>query len=187
MLLSSGYMLKTHMMKLISCLVVAGSLAIPAAAGAQSGKQTEKAGLKWKPLELAFSEAQEKDKKVLLDVYTDWCGWCKKLDKDVYGDQRVISYLNQHYTVVKLNAEETASVTYKGNKSTQAELAGSFGVRGYPTIIFFDSKGDPINSLPGYVDADRFLTIVKFIGEDYYKSMSWENYQKKTGSENTKE
>jgi thioredoxin-related protein len=109
------------------------------------------------------------------------------LDKDVYSDKRVVDYLTEHYYVVKLNAEDTASVTYKDKKSTKPQFAGAFGVKGYPTIIFFDSKGDPITSLPGYVDADKFLTIAKFIGEDYYKSMSWENYQKMNEPKNPKE
>jgi thioredoxin-related protein len=187
MFLQSRHMLKDRTMKWFLFLLAVIALAIPASECAQPRKQAEKAELKWKPFEAGFAEAQQHEKKVLLDVYTDWCKWCKKLDQDVYNDQRVISYLSQHYTVVKLNAEDNTNVTYKRKTSTKAELAGAFGVNGYPTIIFFDSKGDPINSLPGYVDADKFLTIAKYIGEDYYKTVTWEKFQKMGDSGGSKE
>ena len=180
-------MTKTFTIKIICYAVVLSALGMPASGFAQSTKEKPKAELSWKPFETGFAKANTEKKKVLLDVYTDWCGWCKRLDKDVYSDKRVVDYLTEHYYVVKLNAEDTASVTYKDKKSTKPQFAGAFGVKGYPTIIFFDSKGDPITSLPGYVDADKFLTIAKFIGEDYYKSMSWENYQKMNEPKNPKE
>ena len=156
-------------------------------ADARTGKDTAKAELKWKPFEAAFDKARGDDKKVLLDVYTDWCVWCKRLDSNVYTDQRVVSYLGKHYVVVKMNAEDTTNVTYKTRTSTKVELAHAFGVRGYPTIIFFDSKGEAITSIPGYVDANRFLAVAKFIGEDYYKKMTWDNYQKMSESGSPKE
>ena len=182
------------MKNIIVCLFLVSALALPAAASAQSGDKTPKpatktakAELKWQRFEAGFSQANEKDKKVLLDVYTDWCGWCKRLDKDVYSDQRVIKYLGEHYSVVKLNAEDSAKITYKEKTSSMRDLAGAFGVHGYPTIIFFDSKGEAITSIPGYVNAEKFLAVAKFIGEDYYKSMTWENFEEKNAAENPKE
>ena len=168
-------------------LLVILALSTRVVAGEPQKSAASKAELKWQPFEQGFAEAQKSDKKVILDVYTDWCGWCKKLDKDVYSDRRVVNYLNQHYVVVKLNAEDTSKISYKDKTSSKAQLAGAFGVRGYPTIIFFGSNGDPINSLPGYVDADKFLTIVKYIGEDYYKNITWENFQKMEEPKSSKE
>src|ERR1041385_5232498 len=165
-------MTKTFTKIILVCVLVLSALSMPASGFAQSTKEKPKAELSWKPFETGFAKANTEKKKVLLDVYTD---------------KRVVDYLTEHYYVVKLNAEDTASVTYKDKKSTKPQFAGAFGVKGYPTIIFFDSKGDPITSLPGYVDADKFLTIAKFIGEDYYKSMSWENYQKMNEPKNPKE
>src|SRR6266481_4887666 len=130
-------MTNTNIMKIVCCVLVLSALSMPAAGLAQSAKEQPKPELSWKPFETGFAKAQTENKKVLLDVYTDWCGWCKRLDKDVYSDKRVVSYLTEHYYVVKLNAEDTASVTYKDKKSTKPQFAGAFGVKGYPTIIFF--------------------------------------------------
>ncbi len=68
--------------------------------------------IKW----LSFQEMvvlhKAKPKKVLIDVYTDWCGYCKKMDADTYTNQEIIKYLNENYYVVKLNAEMKDTVLY---------------------------------------------------------------------------
>jgi thioredoxin-related protein len=137
--------------------------------------------LKWKKLTTGLAEAKKSNKKVLLDVYTDWCKWCKKLDAEVYSETNISAYLQKKYVTIKLNAESTDSVTYQGKPSTEAELAQAFGVTGYPTIIFLDAEGQPIDKLGGFVNAEQFLPIIKFIGDDSYKSTSWEEYQKQNG------
>jgi thioredoxin-related protein len=152
-------------------------------------------GPNWKPFSEGFAEAKKSDKKIMLDVFTNWCKWCKKLDTLTYGDQRVITYLNKHYIAIKMNAESGDKVTYKiptktsagsadkpGYKDTtfaQADLAQAFGVTGYPTIIFFDPNGDPITPIASYLTAEQFLPILQYIGEDYYKAMKWDEFQQK--------
>lgn len=141
----------------------------------------DKGEVQWKNLTAGLEEAKKSNKKILLDVYTDWCGWCKRLDKDVYANEKVADYLKQQYVAVKLNAESTAKVTYKGKTISEMEVAQAFGIHSYPNIIFLDAAGEPINSLGGYVNAEKFLPIVKFIGEDYYKKMTWDQYLEKSG------
>lgn len=139
--------------------------------------------VKWRSFDAGLAEAKKTNKKVLLDVYTDWCKWCTKLDKEVYTNDKVSKYLLKAYVPVKLNGEGSAKVTYKSQTTTEMGLAQSFGIRSYPTIIFLDSDGEPINSLGGFVDADRFLPIITFIGDDHYKSISWEEFKAKSGTE----
>lgn len=141
--------------------------------------------LKWRTFDAGLAEAKKTNKKIMLDVYTDWCGWCKKLDKDVYANDKVSNYLNKAYIPIKINGEGTTKLTYKDQKTNEVGLAQAFGIRSYPTIIFLDSHGEPINSLGGFVDADRFLPIIKFIGDDHYKSMTWDEYKAKNGLDKT--
>ncbi|MBI4548602.1 MAG: DUF255 domain-containing protein [Ignavibacteriae bacterium] len=150
----------------------------------QGGDKTE---VKWLALETALTEAKKSDKKLLLDFYTTWCGWCKRLDKDVYGNEEVAKYLNQEYVLVKINAEASNKVKYKDSTYTEIAFASSFGVTGYPTIVFLDAQGEPITSLGGYVPADRFLPIVKYIAEDHYKNLTWEEYLDKYVRKDTKD
>ncbi|MBI5477135.1 MAG: thioredoxin fold domain-containing protein [Ignavibacteriales bacterium] len=133
---------------------------------------------KWYKYDAGVIEANKTNKKILLDVYTDWCKWCKKLDAEVYGNDKVTEYLNKHFISIKINGESESTLKYKGKTISEQQLAGMLGVTGFPTIMFLDSKGEPIDKLGGFVPADKFLPIIKFLGEDHYKKISWDEFYK---------
>ncbi|MFI5251885.1 MAG: thioredoxin family protein [Bacteroidota bacterium] len=138
----------------------------------------EKAELKWRTFDEASAQASKSKKKVLVDVYTDWCKWCKKMDADTYSDSTVMNYLNKKFVVAKLNAESEDQVTFEGEKHTSAEFAQMLGVKGYPTIVFFGPDGKVITALSTYLDAEKFLHVVKFIGDDKYEKMNFDEFEK---------
>lgn len=138
----------------------------------------DKSPLAWKSFDAGLAEAKKANKKVLVDVYTDWCKWCKVMDVNTYSDEKVVEYLGKQFVVVRMNAESSERVTYMGKKSTAMQLAGTFGVDGYPATVFLEPDGEMITRVPGYVTADRFAPILKFIGESAYKKMTWDEYQK---------
>jgi thioredoxin-related protein len=129
---------------------------------------------------MAFSEgivqAKQTKKKVLIDVYTDWCGWCKKMDVTTYGDEGVARYLTDHYVTVKLDAESSQKVHYQGTEYTEQELAAAFGISGFPSTVFLQADGEPITVFPGYADPRQFQTVISFIAEDHYLSKSFDEY-----------
>jgi thioredoxin-related protein len=135
--------------------------------------------LAWKSLESGFAEARQANKKIMIDVYTDWCGWCKRLDKDTYSNDTVARYLGERYVIIKLNAESNTKVEFEGTPYTEATLAQAFGVNGYPTIIFFDSNGDPLDKIASYIPPAQFLPILMYFGDDAYKTVKWAEYSKK--------
>ncbi len=96
----------------------------------------------------ALDRARSEKKLLLVDVYTDWCGWCKKLDREVFSDARVASAASR-LVAVKVNAE-------KGGE----KVAERFAVSGYPTILFVDGAGNVVKRVEGYVDADEMLEIL---------------------------
>ncbi len=147
-------------------------------------KKTESGGIKWVSLSEAEKLTAKKKKKIFVDVYTDWCGWCKRLDATTYQDETVIKYLNENFYAVKLNAETRDTVTYKGikysyNPSRRVnDVAPQFltAQPGYPTLTYLDDKMNVIRVAPGYVDGTAFLNQLKFINENYYLNMSFEKY-----------
>lgn len=165
-------------MKRITALTLLTALVMTAAGAGGGDTAKGKGELDWMAFMPGMAAAKKSDKKLLVDVYTDWCGWCKRLDRDVYQNDKVSGYLKDHYVLVKLNAESSDTLRFKDKKYTQIEFAQSFGITGYPSTIFFDAKGEPVNLVPGYLPAEKYLPIFQFIAEDYYKKMSWQDYQK---------
>jgi len=139
----------------------------------------ERAGPKWMSFTEGLAEAKNTNRKILVDVYTDWCGWCKRMDAQTYADKDVAGYLNKMYVVIKLNAESSKSLMYDGQQYTERELAGAFGISGYPATIFMKSTGEPITLYPGFADAARFKTVLSFIAEDHYLTTKFEEYTAK--------
>jgi thioredoxin-related protein len=136
----------------------------------------EKSNLHWMSFDEAVGEAKKTDKKILIDVYTDWCGWCKRMDSQTYSNKDVESYLSQKYVLVKLNAESSRKLHYNGAQYTEQELAGAFGISGYPSTIFLKSTSEAITVLPGFADAPQFRDILVYIAEDQYLTTKFQDY-----------
>ena len=119
----------------------------------------------WRDWNAGLKEAEQLQRPILVDVYTDWCGWCKRMDHDVYSRADVRDYLSKRFVTVKLDAEAGDAGVYDGKTYTSATLAGKFHVTGYPTTIFLRANGEHLVNVPGYVPADRFLLLLRYIGE----------------------
>lgn len=142
------------------------------------GMAGDKVDIKWYKYNEGIAEAKASGKKILLDIYTDWCKWCKKLDVEVYENPNVAAYLKKHYVLIKVNGEGSGRLKYNNNDISETQLAGNMGVTGYPTMFFLDSNGQPIEKLASFVPADKFMPIIKFFGEDHYKKVNWEAFYK---------
>jgi thioredoxin-related protein len=120
----------------------------------------------WRAWDEGLKEAARLKRPVLVDVYTDWCGWCKRMDRDVYARADVRDYLARRFVVVKLNAESPARVRWEGREMTSRALASRLGVTGYPNTTFLDAAGRKLGSVPGYVPAPKFLQVLRSVAED---------------------
>lgn len=163
-------MIKHGMTRFILIAAIVLAVGIPEVIG------EEKGGLKWMPFEDGLALAKNSNRMVLIDFYTDWCGWCKKMDKDTYGDPEVQAYLIKHYVIIKLDAESSKKVRYNDIELTQQELAGSFEVKGFPSTVFLKSGGEPLTILPGYSSAKDFRIVLSFLAEEHYLNTSFEEY-----------
>ncbi len=135
----------------------------------------------WKKFNSGIAEAKKSGKKILIDVYTDWCSWCKKMDSDTYPDKRVSEYLSKNYVLIKLNAEGNEKILYNGQSISPAEFAQGMGVNGYPATVFLKSDGQPITMLPGYAEPDKFIHVLSFIGENHYEKKKFADYLMEKG------
>jgi thioredoxin-related protein len=145
--------------------------------------------IEWMSFEEAVEANKSNPKKFLIDVYTDWCGWCKKMDRTTFQNPEVVSYVNKKYHAVKLNAERKDTVKLDdkvfvnenpGRKRNPHQLAISLmnGKMSYPTIVYLDEQGNMLQPIAGFQDAESIMPIINFFGENAYKNTSWEEYQK---------
>lgn len=140
----------------------------------------------------AAKAAGKKPKKIFMDIYTDWCGWCKKMDAETFEKPQVASYLNENFYPVKFNAEQKESIEFAGNtfkfvangRRGYHELAAALlgGKMSYPTVVFAHFNGNNfelLQRIPGYLDIPTFDMIMHYLAEEHYTATSWPDYQKK--------
>jgi len=159
---------------LVALLVVTAALAARPAAAAD---------IAWRTWNEGLAESQATGKPMVVDVYTDWCGWCKRMDKDVYARADVKDYLAKRFVSVRLNAEANTAANWQGKAYTSRSLAQNFRVTGYPTTVFLKSPGEHLVNVPGYIPADRFLLMLRYVGEDHIsRGVKWSDFEKANGA-----
>jgi len=146
--------------------------------------------IQWMSIEEAYALTlnDENPKKIFVDVYTDWCGWCKRMDKATFQNPEVAAYMNAHYYNVKFDAEQKESIEMLGNtfefvpqgSRGYHELAAALlnGKMSYPTVVFMNPKFEMLSPVPGYQEATPFLKVATYFGDDIYLTVPWEKYAK---------
>ncbi len=130
--------------------------------------------IKWMTLNEALAAQKKNPKPIFMDVYTDWCGPCKMLDKNTFHDPSVVKYVNENYYAVKFNGEGKEEVTYKGttygNPKYVEGRTGRNGVhnftmflkvQGYPSMYIFNKKGELQSPIVGYHTPEQLLPMLE--------------------------
>jgi thioredoxin-related protein len=124
-------------------------------------------------------KANEKaPKKVFVDVYTNWCGWCKRMDQTTFKNSEVVDLLKDDFYSVKLNAESDESFEQDGKTMTYRQLARSYKATGYPTTVYLDENLSLIQAVPGYQKPESLTVILAYFGGDHHKTTTWPEFQK---------
>lgn len=135
---------------------------------------------------VALTKNEGNTKKVFIDVYTDWCGWCKKMDKDTFQNPEVAAYMNENFHMVKMDAEGKEPIEYNGKtfkfvpsgRRGYHELAAALlkGRMSYPTVVFLDEDMNMLSPVPGYQKVEPFMQIARYFGDNIYKEQDWKTY-----------
>jgi thioredoxin-related protein len=140
-------------------------------------------GSLWRSWNEGLKEAAQSQRPIVVDVYTDWCGWCKRMDRDVFSRDDVREYLSKRFVAVKLNAESPAQTRYDGRNLSARALAARFRVTGYPTTVFLRPSGEHLVNVPGYVDGDRYLKLLRYVGDGHLeRGVSFQDFVKGGGA-----
>ncbi len=161
---------------LIFCIVI----------GLGSSAQEDK--IEWLSFEEAVKRNETEPKKFIVDIYTNWCGWCKKMDASTFKNPVIIKYINENYWAVKLNAERKDTIILgqqmfinenltKKRGPHQLAVALLNGKMTYPSIVYLDNNVELMHpAIAGFQDAKSLEQIITYFGENAYQSIPWDKY-----------
>lgn len=148
--------------------------------------------MKWTTFE-KISDKQGQ-KMVFVELYTSWCGWCRRMENVTFNDPTVAKYMNKNFYNIQLDAESRKTINFLGKSYRFNSADGSRGrhalakalmqdseKQGYPTVVFLDENYNLIQAIPGYITAKDFEAIMHYFGDGHYQSMTWEDFQAKYG------
>jgi len=136
---------------------------------AKSNGQSVTGEVNWVSFNQGLKNSAESRKPVIIDFYADWCKYCKIMDSEVFSQKDIADVLNSKFVTIRVYTDKNESIMYKGKKLSSQEFAGFLGVEGLPTLVFMDSNGEFITKIPGYINKEVFLPLIKYIDEGCYK------------------
>lgn len=160
-------------LKIILLLLVAGFITIPAHA-----QSTD-----WISLSKAQKLAAEQNKKVLVFAEAEWCGYCRKMHKDVFPQQAVQDSLSKYFYSVRLDIESDKKVVFNKEEFTEESLSQEWRIFQVPTLVFLDSEGEVIGIQPGFLPSHIFDKLLTFVGDDLSEVTTIEKYFEEHGVE----
>lgn len=142
--------------------------------------------IKWMTLQQAIDKNKTEHRKIIVDVYTDWCGWCKRMDATTFASPEVAAYINANYWAVKFDAEGNDTVNYKGQqyinlppvtapdgrvrKNTHTLAVKLLNGRmSYPSLVYLDDSSNVIAPIGGYRDANGLMPFLVYFAENLHK------------------
>lgn len=141
--------------------------------------------------EMQIAQKQEK-RKVLIDIYADWCIWCEKMDENVFAQKEVTAYLNQNFYFIRFNPEEEEKIAFKGQNYTLKSYKNYYSKKtkeynelavelmkeniAFPSIIFLDENLNKITYFDGYKNIAEMEAVLRFFAENKYLKMKWSEY-----------
>ncbi len=148
--------------------------------------------IKWMSFTQAVEANKKQPKKIFIDIYTGWCGWCKKMDASTFMNDTVAGYMNEKFYAVKLDAETKDTITFNDHqfffmpeyKANSLALSLLNGKMSYPTFVIMDEKVQLLSPVPGFQTVPQLMPVLKYFGENIYLSQNWADYSNSINTKN---
>jgi thioredoxin-related protein len=151
--------------------------------------QDQKDKIKWYSFEEAVKKNIENPKPLFIDIYTEWCSWCKTMDNSTFAEAETVKYMNDNFYAVKFDAEYKDTITIHStpfintdptNKRSFHQLAQALlkGEMSYPSYVFMNEKLEWLTVVKGFMPTEKFEPILHFFGEKAYENQSFKEFSK---------
>ncbi len=145
----------------------------------ESPAEKKKTSVVWYTYGEGLTKAKKENKHAMVYFYTKLCGWCKRMDKNTFGNEEVRDLLNESYVPIRVNGQSGEKVKVDGKEVTERQVAGAYQVRAYPITWFLKPSGERIAPRRGYVASEEFLYILKWVEDSLYdKNVSFGEFVK---------
>ncbi len=130
----------------------------------------------WMSFEEVEKKMKKNPKKIFVDVYTEWCGPCKMMDRNTFSNPDIAKYVNDNFYAVKFDAQHTEEIKFVGktfanpnydhsrpkrSRNATHQLSAAMGVRAFPTIVFFNEKMEMMQAVPGYKTPQQLQPLLE--------------------------
>lgn len=168
-----------HIMKYAFLVFISLTLSISSIA--------QKAKINWMSWDEAVEANKNEPRLIFVDTYTNWCGWCKRMDQTTFAHPVIVDYMNKHYYSVKLNAEMKDTIDFNGHKFVNMNPTARRGTHSlaaslldnkmsYPSFVFLNQQFQRLQIVPGYQRAEQFEKFMRYYNEAIPKGQSQEEY-----------
>lgn len=147
----------------------------------ESAQESSDTGLKWHSYDEGIALAKATGKPVFVQYYATWCGYCKKMDREVFSNDKIRDQIHAQFVPIRVTESSSNQVDYQGKKVTEKQLTAMAGVQGFPTLEFLSAEGQAIGKIPGYIGPDEVTSLLAYIHSGSYKNQdfnSWRSQQK---------
>ncbi len=163
-------------------------------------QQTSKAKVHWLTIEQVTEMQKIEKKKVIIDVYTSWCGWCKYMEQSTFNHPEIVYSLNTNFYAVKFDAESKADVKFNG-KVYKYVIRGNNGINEFalemmngiiapPALVVLDENMNVIQPMEGFQSPEKFEAVLNYFSNNLHKKIPWSKYEqqvlKANNTKNTK-
>ena len=170
------------MVTALSCCLFANSISA----------QHHKGPINWMSFEQAVAKSQVKPKKIFIDIYTEWCGWCKRMDATTFKDSIVTKYMSDNFYSVKLDAETRDTIRFfdkqfiyqPEHKANELAISLLSSQMTYPSFVLLDEKFALLSPIPGYQTPDQLMRVIRYFGDKIYLTKKWDDYSREVPNRN---